>query len=217
MPLRAVIFDYGMVLTCPPDQQAHAELVRITGMPAGRLDELYWEHRPAFDCGALTGREYWRSVTREAGVKLPEMAIDELVQWDARMWMTIDPAMLAWQGELKQRGVRTAIVSNLGDTVHQAMVREFGWLEQFDVLVWSYELGMIKPDPAIYRYALEKLGTRPEETLFIDDKRPNVDAAIALGMKAVEFTTVEKLREELGQFAGLPLPRSQNRDLGHPS
>jgi FMN phosphatase YigB (HAD superfamily) len=56
---------------------------------------------------------------------------------------------------------------------------------------------MAKPDPAIYRYTLEKLGVRPEETLFIDDRQENVEAATALGMKALLFTTVNQLRADL--------------------
>ena len=85
----------------------------------------------------------------------------------------------------------------MGDSVHEHMVRELDWLSRFDVLVWSYQLGVAKPERAIYRYALERLGTRPEETLFIDDKAENVDAATAMGMKGMIFSTVEKLREEL--------------------
>ena len=119
------------------------------------------------------------------------------MHWDARMWMTLNPAMLAWQGALKASGFLTAILSNIGDTVQQAMEREIKWLTRFDVLVWSYQLRMAKPDPAIYRYALEKLGTRPEETLFIDDRQVNVEAATALGMKALLFTTVAQLRTDL--------------------
>jgi HAD superfamily hydrolase (TIGR01509 family) len=89
------------------------------------------------------------------------------------------------------------------------MERELKWLTSFDVLVWSYQLRMAKPDPAIYRYALEKLGTRPEETLFIDDREVNVEAALGLGMKALVFTTVEKLRADLiaqSLDRELPLP-----------
>jgi putative hydrolase of the HAD superfamily len=111
--------------------------------------------------------------------------------------MTENPAMLAWQLALKQRGLLTAILSNMGDTVHLAMQRELDWLSRFDVLVWSYQLGIAKPDPKIYRYALEKLGTQLEETLFIDDRQVNVEAAIALGMKGVVFTDVKKLRADL--------------------
>lgn len=209
MSLQAVIFDYGMVLTGPPAPEAHAELVRITGISAERLDKLYWALRPAFDAGSLTGQDYWREIAREAGLNLPESAIEELVRWDARMWMTMNPAMLAWQAKLKECGLRTAIVSNLGDTVHQAMVCEFHWLKRFDVLVWSYQVGVTKPDPAIYRYALEKLSTLPEETLLIDDKQPNVDAAIEMRMKGFVFTSIEELRVDLAAAhldTGLPMP-----------
>ncbi len=89
------------------------------------------------------------------------------------------------------------------------MEREFGWLSRFDVLVWSYQLRVAKPDPAIYRYVLKKLGTRPEEALFLDDRPANVEPAVALGMKGLIFSTVEKLRSDLaksGLDAQLPLP-----------
>jgi FMN phosphatase YigB (HAD superfamily) len=68
---------------------------------------------------------------------------------------------------------------------------------------------MAKPDPAIYKLALDRLGTRPEETLFIDDKQPNIDAARALGIVPILFTSVERLREQLieeGFDKELPLP-----------
>ncbi len=209
MALRAVIFDYGMVLTCPPDPNAHAELVRITGLTADRLDRLYWAHREAFDMGSLTGHAFWREVAQSAKLTLTNAQIEELVRCDARMWMVVNHAMVAWQLALKQSGLLTAIVSNAGDTVHQEMQREFDWLTRFDVLVWSYQLKVVKPNPKIYRYVLEKLGTRPEETVFIDDRQENIHAAIALGMKGIVFTTVDQLRADLiapGLDAVLPLP-----------
>ncbi len=209
LALRAVIFDYGRVLTGPPDPAAHEALVRITGLSSDRLDGLYWKDRQAYDEGKLTGLEFWRRVAGEAGLELSESAIEELNLWDARMWTRGDRAMLDWQVALKQRGLLTAIVSNMGDTVHEHMERELEWLSRFDLLVWSYQLRVAKPDPAIYRYALERLGTRPEETLFIDDKAENLDTALALGMRGLVFSTVEDLRDKLkdsGLVAELPLP-----------
>jgi putative hydrolase of the HAD superfamily len=183
--------------------------MRITGLPAEKLDPLYWADRHAFDEGKLTGEACWRDILRKAGLTLASSAIDQLVDWDARMWMTLNPAMLAWQGALKARGLLTAVLSNIGDTVQQAMERELKWLSRFDVLVWSYQLRMAKPDPAIYRYTLEKLGLQPAETLFIDDRQVNVEAAAALGIKALLFTTVDQLRADLIAQAldnELPLP-----------
>lgn len=209
LALRAVVFDYGMVLTGPPDSAAHAALVRLTGLPVERLDSLYWQDRLAYDSGALTGHAFWQKITQNAGLTLSESQIEELVHWDVRMWMTENPPMLAWQLELKRRGLLTAIVSNMGDSVHQQMERDRKWLGRFDALVWSYQLRVTKPDPAIYRCVLEKLGTVPGETLFIDDRPANVDAAIALGMKGVVFASVEKLRADLvsmGLDAELPMP-----------
>ena len=97
----------------------------------------------------------------------------------------------------------------MGDNVLESVEREFDWIHRFDVLVWSYQLRIAKPDPAIYRHTLAKLGIRPEETLFLDDKLVNVEAARALGMQAFQFSTVEQLRADMissGLGQTLPLP-----------
>jgi putative hydrolase of the HAD superfamily len=213
MALRAVVFDYGMVLTGPPDPEAHAALVRITGLPVERFEELYWADRHAYDEGRFTGLEFWQRLLRSAqlhGDAAATLAMaEELNHWDARMWTTENLEMLAWQLQLKQRGVLTAILSNMGDNVLANMKREFDWLPRFDVLVWSYQLLMAKPDPAIYRHVLKELETEPEQTLFLDDKLVNIEAAQALGMKAIQFSTVAKLRQDLvaaGLDAELGLP-----------
>ncbi len=209
MALRAVIFDYGMVLSGPPDPEAHAALVRITGIPPARFESLYWADRQAYDEGKLTGIAFWQKFLRDADLRMSLETVEELNLWDARMWTTQDPAMLAWQEQLKQRGLLTAILSNMGDNVLENIKREFLWIHRFDVLVWSFQLHMAKPDPAIYRHTLNELATQPEETLFIDDRLINVDAARALGMKALEFSTIERLRADLiaaGLDAVLPLP-----------
>jgi putative hydrolase of the HAD superfamily len=207
--LRAVVFDYGMVLSGPQDPQAYAELLRITGLSREQLEKFYWTDRLAYDAGDLTGLEFWRKITADAGLRLDEGALEELNLWDARMWTTVNPAMLAWQKQLKQRGLLTAILSNMGDNVHRNMQHEYDWLQRFDVLVWSYQLRMIKPDAAIYRHTLKELGTRPEETLFIDDRPANIDGAREVGMQGIVFSTVEQLRADLiaaGLDAHLPLP-----------
>ena len=138
--MRAVVFDYGMVLTGPPDPTAYAALLRITGLTSARLDSVYWANRHAYDEGKLTGSAFWEKIVREAGLDLGPSAIEELNLWDARMWTTQNDAMLAWQQQLKQRGILTAILSNMGDNVLANMEREFDWLSRFDVLVWSYQL-----------------------------------------------------------------------------
>jgi putative hydrolase of the HAD superfamily len=207
--LRAVVFDYGMVLTGPPSPEAHAALMRITGLPLDRFESFYWADRHAYDEGKLTGMAFWQKLNRDAGLSLRQDQIEELNLWDVRMWTTQDPVMVAWQQQLKQHGLLTAILSNMGDDVLANIEREFEWIHRFDVQVWSYQLSIAKPDPAIYCYTLKELGIQPQEALFLDDKTVNIDAARALGMQAVEFTTVERLRVDLiaaGLDKELPLP-----------
>ena len=201
-----------MVLTGPPDQQAHDAMVRLTGLTKERFEALYWTDRHAYDEGKLSGATFWQKFARDSGLSLTQNQLEELNRLDARMWTSQDPAMVVWQQQLKAAGLRTAILSNMGDSVLASIERKFSWLHNFDVLVWSFQLGIAKPDPAIYRYVLEKLGTRAEETLFLDDKRVNIDAARALGMGAIEFTTIQKLREDLlaaGLEDALPIPPAQ--------
>ena len=209
MALRAVVFDYGMVLTGPQDPEAHRAMVRITGLPVARFESLYWADRHAYDEGKLNGITFWQQLLRDAGLNLEPGAMEELSALDARMWTTENPATLAWQMQLKERGLLTAILSNMGDNVLASVEREFDWIHRFDVLIWSYQWHMAKPDPAIYRLVLQKLGSGPEETLFLDDKLVNVEAARTLGMKALQFSTIERLRADLiaqGLDAELPLP-----------
>ena len=81
-----MIFDYGRVLTGPPDPVAYAELLRISGLSADRLDRFYWKDRNAYDEGKLTGLGFLAKDGDDAGLGLSEQEIEELNLWDARMW-----------------------------------------------------------------------------------------------------------------------------------
>ena len=197
MALRAVVFDYGIVLTGPPDPEAWANLLRISGLPQERFEPLYWADRPAYDEGKLSGLGFWQRFLLSAGMPANWEMAEELNRWDARLWTVENPAMLAWQLQLKERGLKTAILSNMGDSVLESVEREFDWIHRFDVLVWSYQLHMAKPAAAIYLHTLAELGTAAGETLFIDDRQENVDGAAEARIKTIRFTGAEALRGEL--------------------
>jgi putative hydrolase of the HAD superfamily len=209
--ISAVIFDFGMVLTGMPDMEAHDAMVRITGLSNDRFEQLYWKDRHAYDEGKLNGATFWQKFALDGGLHhLTQKTIEELNSLDARYWTTQNPAMVAWQQKLKAAGLKTAILSNMGDTVLESIEREFKWIHGFDVLIWSFQLKIAKPDPAIYHAVLDRLGVPAVETLFIDDKPENIEAARKLGMTGVVFTNVDRLREDLAE-AGIevPLPEPQ--------
>lgn len=99
---------------------------------------------------------------------------------------------------------RTFLLSNIYDTAWQHAVREIertgvGVGECFEKIFLSYEMGMAKPDSAIYQRVMEETGIVAGETLFLDDSRTNVEAAKALGMQAylVPMNELEKVLQPL--------------------
>jgi putative hydrolase of the HAD superfamily len=205
MDLQAVIFDYGEVLSGPPDPEAHRELLAISGVREGPFEKAYWAHRLDYDADILNGQTYWQTVARDTGTNFTAQQIDQLLEKDARMWGNLNPAMIAWIPRIKAAGFRLGILSNMGLGVLEYLRPRFSWLEQFDQLTWSCDLGVVKPDPAIYLHTIKKLNVKPEQALFIDNLQKNIVGAEAVGLNAALFENVEQLQSDLAR-RGFPLP-----------
>ena len=209
MKLDAVIFDYGMVLSTAQEAAPLAALKQITGLDDQAFDTHYWRHRHSYDLGTLNGITFWRTISEEADLGLTAAEIERLIENDVLMWSTLNEPMLRWVDAIQASGLRTAILSNMGEELLRYMRQEFGWLGRFDHHTWSCELGIAKPDPEIYRYTCAKLGVEPQNALFLDDKPENIRAAESVGLQAIQFTTVEALQQTLAQrglLAALPSP-----------
>jgi putative hydrolase of the HAD superfamily len=208
---HAVIFDFGRVLSMQPDMDAHTALVETAGVPDEVVEEHYWAHRHAYDAGELNGVTYWQKVAKGAGFPLTPERLAAFHHHDAIMWANLNAPMLEWAFALQKAGVKTAILSNMGDINLAYMRQHFDWLEGFTCLTWSCELLTAKPDPAIYRHTLDKLGVAANQAIFIDDIQANIVAARSLGIDAIQFTTVGQLRDDLetrGLAGKLPLPEA---------
>jgi putative hydrolase of the HAD superfamily len=205
MDLQAVIFDYGEVLSGPPDPAAHRNMLAIAGVEEEPFEKAYWAHRLDYDADILNSQTFWQTIARETGVRFTAMQIEQLLEQDARMWMNLNPAMLAWIPRIKQAGFRLGILSNMPAGVLSYMLPRFPWLGQFDHLTWSCDLGIVKPDPAIYLHTVKKLGVAPDQALFIDNLEKNTAGAEAVGLHAALYQDVEQLQGEL-ERRGFPLP-----------
>ncbi len=206
MDLQAVIFDYGEVISGPPDAQAHSNMLTIAGVNEESFEKSYWSHRLDYDADILNGQTYWQTLARECGVRFSAQQIEQLMEQDARMWMNLNPAMLAWILRIKEAGLKLGILSNMPAAVLDFMKPEFTWLNQFDHLTWSCDLGVVKPDPAIYLHTVKKLKVAPDQALFIDNLQKNVAGAEAVGLHAALFANVDQF-QELVTKRGFPLPR----------
>ncbi|HEY5056506.1 MAG TPA: HAD family phosphatase [Acidobacteriaceae bacterium] len=192
-----VLFDYGQVLSTPPDPIAWSRMQMIAGLSDAKLHEAYWRFRHDYDRDALNGTAYWGEVARHAGVSLTEEQVEALMAADADLWMQPNAPMVAWAGQLQRAGVRTAILSNIGDAMAERVSARLEWLNAFELCVWSYALRMAKPEAEIFRTAAEMLKTAPQQILFIDDKEENVAAARAAGMQAVRYAAHDEFVREM--------------------
>ena len=198
MSIQAAIFDYGMVL-CQQDPEHHTALIRLSGLDRAAFERHYWRYRHTYDLGQLDGVGFWRKFASDAGLQFTPDQIQSLIEHDTLMWSHLSPPMIAWVAALQRAGLRTAILSNMVPDLlrHMLTSPDFAWLSGFTHNTWSCELGIAKPDPAIYLHTCEKLQVRPEETLFIDDKPENIAAAEALGLTGMLFTDAAQLRRDL--------------------
>lgn len=211
MPIRAVIFDYGMVL-CTQDPVARRNLLALTGMDDAEFERYYWIDRRDYDLGRFDGRGFWQRFGERAGLAFTPDQLSALVENDVCLWTHLTEPMLAWAAALQEAGLATAILSNMVPDLLRYMRQEFGWLGHFDQLTWSCELGMVKPEPAIYAYTCDKLRIAPSDTLFIDDKPENVRGAEDAGLNALIFTDPAQLRADLaarGWLQELPQPGAE--------
>jgi len=196
-PVKAVLFDYGMVLSAPPDPAAWARMLSLTGLSEDILQREYWAHRRAYDRGDLNAVAYWHKAAAGAGIVLSPAQLTELITADTDLWSQLNPPMLEWAQRLQRAGIRTGILSNMPDAVEAGLRARHQWIDTFDHNTWSHALNLAKPEPAIYLHAAEGLRTAPENILFLDDRTENIDAALAIGMQAIHYTTHAAFVDEM--------------------
>ena len=195
--IDAVLFDYGLVLSAAPDPAAWARMRAITSLDEDPLHTAYWAYRHDYDRGTLNGTAYWHAVAAHAGTTFDPSQIAALNAADTDLWTQLNTPMVEWAARLQRAGIRTGILSNIGDAIAEGICAKLPWLSGFDHRTWSHELFLAKPEPAIYLKTAEALKTPPANILFIDDREENIAAAEAVGMQAIRYTTHAEFEHEM--------------------
>jgi 2-haloacid dehalogenase len=132
----------------------------------------------------------------------------ELIEAFHRRWPEMlageIPGTVAVLDDLRATSVRLVALSNWSTEMFPVARQRFGFLEWFEGIVISGDVGVNKPDRRIFDYLIEQFAIEPQEALFIDDSSANVDAAKALGFHAIQFTDATTLRRKLVRLGLLP-------------
>jgi putative hydrolase of the HAD superfamily len=189
-PVRFVLFDLYDTLVGfhrPSLRAARQELADWTGLSADMLDEIdrrTWPER--MDGSHVRLEDELVAMLRAVGAppapdRVAALRSAELHAWRkaARLYADVHPSLAA----LRQERTRLGLVSNCCHLT-RPLLRDWGLLKCFDVVVLSCEVQCIKPHDEILERALEEIGGRPEDGALVDDREPNVAAARSFGLPA---------------------------------
>jgi putative hydrolase of the HAD superfamily len=189
--IRAVLFDIGGVLEITPPTGVPERWEARLGLRPGELDERTHD---LFESGAV-GAVSLEEVHRRLGEVLrQDQAVVRALMDDlwAEYLGTLNVELTDYVRGLRPR-YRTGIISNSFVGAREKERERYQLDELTDLLVYSHEVGISKPDPRIYELACERLGVAAEEAVFVDDTEAMVDGARAVGMQALLFEYNEQV------------------------
>lgn len=141
--------------------------------------------------GAITEEDHWKAIARR--LKRPR-EVDAL-RGEFFAGDVADHALIAFIRSLRPRW-KTGLISNAWSGL-RAYLAEKKFDDAFDRLIISAEVGIMKPKAEIYLLALEQLGVKPNEAVFVDDFTENVEGARAVGMTAIHFKDPQQAMREV--------------------
>jgi epoxide hydrolase-like predicted phosphatase len=199
MAIKAVIFDLGGVLVRTEFPEVRHQLELQLGLQPGTTDRAIWGSKEweLAQTGALSYEEYWKRVGATLGLATPQDIRDFRRQYFSGD--RVDPELVSLIEALRPR-YKIGLLSNAPDRLGTWLENDWGIKHLFDAIVYSAEVGMVKPDERMFRLILDQLAVQPSEALLIDDYPRNVEAALALGLEAIRFTGTEALVKELRQY-----------------
>jgi HAD superfamily hydrolase (TIGR01509 family) len=190
---RAIIFDWAGVFCSPGELFSHPEFARQTGLTVDELGAQAATLQDAYYRGTIYSQDFWSGVIAQfslQGVSIEDLSAAYLASY--RLY----PEMLELAESLREH-CPTLLLSNLTQEMMDEIVRAHDIKNYFDHTLFSNEIGKLKPEPEAFSAALERLGTKAQDTLFIDDTKKNIEAAEELGMQTLLFLSPEQCKTEL--------------------
>jgi putative hydrolase of the HAD superfamily len=193
--IKAVVFDLGGVIVPLDFPRGYRAIERLCPYEAGEIQRRIMSTGLVnrLETGQMEAREFASVISERLGLRL---SFEEF----ADLWSSIFPPHTLVPESLLAtlaRRYRLLLLSNTNAIHFPYVQRNYTLLKHFHGFVLSYEVGVMKPDAAIYATAALRANCQPEECLFIDDLEENVEGARRTGMQSVRFDSVERLQKDL--------------------
>lgn len=195
--IKVVFFDAGGVLHVS-NTAVGDDLRKELHLSAQQIQQIFSYYVPLIGTGKMTEDQFWQAAKEEFAIR-DVSASEHLLTRTFITTLQKMPGVYEYLDELKSQGVAVGLLTNV--TPQFADILDLaGHYDPFELRILSYEVGIWKPDPAIYNYALNKAAVSPDEAVLIDDQVPNIVAADAIGMHGITFTDVAQLKRDVARL-----------------
>lgn len=200
--IDAIIFDLGNTLLFFDWDITADRLCARTGKARRELDD-YIVTTPFVNqlcIGELSREHFFEIIARDLGF---DGDYNEFFLIWSEIFTPNEP-MIGLSASLKGRQ-RRFVLSNTNAIHMDYVFVNYPFIHDFDGLILSHDVGLMKPDARIYRLALSRFGLEPKRTVFIDDILANVDGARAVGLHGIHYRSAEQVRQELTKLGVAPI------------
>jgi putative hydrolase of the HAD superfamily len=202
MTIRAVVFDIGGVLEHTPDLGIDQAWEDRLGLPAGTISERLADVFHDGSLGTITLDQVHQALRDRIGLDDQQLA-----GFMADLWReyvgTANTELIDYARGLRPR-YRTGILSNSFVGAREREQAAYGFEQLVDEIVYSHEVGMEKPDPRVFALVCDRLGVRPDETVFVDDVEGHLAAAKQVGLHPVLCRDTTVTIAEIEQLLSAP-------------
>ncbi len=181
--IKAIIFDFFDVIRT----DSYKAWLAANNIPH---EGPYFDASYQQDMGNINTGEFLQRLSDLQGRPITQKEIDATAK--------VDQAVLAIVQSLT-KNYKLALLSNAPSVFLRDILAKHRLEQHFNEIVISSEVGMVKPQADIFKHTLQKLGTKADETIFIDDNEKHVTAADKLGIRTIHFHAAEQLKNELLQ------------------
>jgi len=191
--IESVIFDWGGVLINDPAPGLMQYCAQALAVSKEDYIKAHSKFAADFEKNLINEDTFWERICSRLNVPIPKA--DSL--WADAFKSAYVPKedMFSLAARLRKNGCKTALLSN----TEAAAMQYFYQLQYdiFDVLVFSCAEGTRKPEKKIYELTIQKLGSQPGQSVFIDDKPEYINGAKEAGLNTILFRNVEQVKNEL--------------------
>jgi epoxide hydrolase-like predicted phosphatase len=195
-----VFWDLGGVILRTENPERRRAWEARLGLAEGDLAKIVFTGPASVEAmlGHASADDVWASVGSRLGLTVDER---DILRADFFATDRIDEELVRFIRRIRPRA-RVGLISNAWPEIRGLLETQWDLADAFEPLVLSAEVGLAKPDPRIFRLALERAQVEPSQAAFVDDFPENVEAAAALGMRPVLFQTPKQAQDEVVRWIG---------------